>query len=165
MTVPISIIICLVFNIAGNLFYSLLIGTIFGFMLEMMGGTIVLRPLWSKLSVNIADTAQQKLTEMKSGFFPLFSASLIMGGCIVVDQFMASLAGEGAVSVVNFGSRLSYGLISVVGIAWIVLYPTFSELATKRDYQELRKIYLRFIGLCFVAILPLCLAISFFSRI
>ena len=70
--VPISIIICLAFNIAGDLFYSLLIGTIFGFVLEMAGGTIVLRRLWLKVT-EIAGAAQQKLTEMKSGFFPLFS--------------------------------------------------------------------------------------------
>lgn len=162
--VPLSIIVYLAFNIAGDLFYSLLIGTIFGFVLEMAGGTIVLRRLWSKLNENVADVAQRKFTEMKSGFFPLFSASLLMGGCIVVDQFMASIAGEGAVSIVNFGSKLAYGLISVVGIAWIVLYPTFSELANKREYQELRKIYLRFIGLCVIGILPFCLAVSFFSR-
>ena len=137
--VPISIIICLVLNIAEDLFYSLLIGTIFGFAVEMAGGTIALRSLWSKLTENVANAAEKKLTEMKSGFFSLFSASLIMGGCIVVDQFMASIAGEGAVSVVNFGSRLAFGLISVVGIAWIVLYPTFSELAIKREYQELKK--------------------------
>ena len=162
--VPISIIICLLLDLAGNLFYSLLLGTLIGYALEMAGGIFLLTRLWSKFFEHMGDIATQKFAEMKSGFLPLFSASLIMGGCVVVDQFMAVLAGEGAVSIVNFASRLPLGLISVVGITWIVLYPLFSELVTKKEDYELRKIYLRFVGLCFVVLLPLCLAVSLFSR-
>ena len=47
-----------------------------------------------KIGVNIADTAQQKLTEMKSGFSLSFQPALLWVDALE-DQFMASLAGEG----------------------------------------------------------------------
>ena len=38
---------------------------------------------------------------------------------------MAVLAGEGAVAIVNFGSRLTLGLLAIASVLWIVLFPHF----------------------------------------
>ena len=36
-----------------------------------------------------------------------------MSGCLIVDQTMAVLAGEGAVAMISFGNRLTLGLLSL----------------------------------------------------
>lgn len=162
--VPIVITVFILLNISGNLFYSLLIGTLAGYALETVFGIAALKNLWKNpLIKKSREQARTRLAEMRRNFIPLFSASLIMGGCIVVDQFMAVLAGGGAVSIVNFGTRLPFGLLSIIGVVWVVLYPIFSELVTKNKYQELRKLYLKSVKLSIFILLPSCFLGSYFS--
>ena len=154
--VPLSIIFCVTFDVAGNLFVSLLIGTVGGFGLEMIFGTIALLPSWKQFSKSVSADFELKLKEIKAGFPPLFAASLIMGGCVVVDQLMAAMAGEGAVSVVSFGSRLTLGLLSVVGTIWIILFPFFSEMVVKDQHQRLKRFFIYSLALGTLALVPFC---------
>ena len=131
ITVPISISFCIIIDVADSLFYSLILGTVLGYLLEMLIGTMLLRNLWIKKCSTIQSAGNDRFREMRSGFLSLFLSGLIMGGCIVVDQFMASIVGDGSVSIINFASRLPYGLLSVFGIIWVVLYPFFQSWLQK----------------------------------
>ena len=162
--VPLSIIFCVIFNVSGNLFVSLLIGTLCGFGLEMILGTIALLPSWKQFSKSVSEDFELKLKEIKAGFPPLFAASLIMGGCVVVDQLMASMAGEGAVSIVSFGSRLTLGLLSVVGTIWIILFPFFSEMVVKDQHQRLKRFFIYFLALGTLALVPFCSVLVMYSE-
>ena len=87
-----------------------------------------------------------------------------MGGCLVVDQLMATLAGEGAVAIINFGNRLTLGLISVSVIIWTVLYPYFIKFVSMNDYKSLRKSLGIFSFLIVTFLVPLCGGLALFSE-
>ena len=42
-------------------------------------------------------------------------SGFVMSGCLIVDQTMAVLAGEGAVAMISFGNR-ALGLLSLVAV-------------------------------------------------
>ena len=90
-------------------------------------------------------------------------SGIIISGCLIVDQVMASLAGKGAVAMINFGNKVPLGLISVLAILGTVLYPTFVKYASISEYDLLRKCFLRFSAISFLILFPMCVFISFFS--
>lgn len=61
----------------------------------------------------------------------------------LVDQTMASMLGEGAVSALGYASRISIGISSLtIGLVAPALLPHFSRLAVGAERQKLRQHYL-----------------------
>lgn len=139
--IPISIVIFLLLSSFENLFKSLVIGTVVGYAVEFILGFLlnwrVILTGFDK-SLKLLNTAY---SEIILSFKKLFTAKLVLALCLIVDQSMAFLAGPGSISVVNYGTRIPLGLISVLGIVWAVLFPTFSELVAKAQYRRLLSLY------------------------
>ena len=77
---------------------------------------------------------------------------------------MATLAAEGAVAMINFGNRISLGLISILAIVWAVLYPYFINYASINDFKSLRKSLGIFSLLIVILMVPFCGILAFFSE-
>ena len=140
-SVPLSIILCISINPLSNYFTSLLFGTLIGYILEAVIGFFSNRSLWVFAPKKLFNFSNKIFRSIRKNFYALFYANIVMAGCLVVDQFMASLAGQGAVSTINFGNRVPLGLISILAVIWTVLFPLFSELVSENKYRELGKLY------------------------
>ena len=164
ITVPLSIILCISINLSGNYFISLLLGTLIGYTLEAVIGLFLNRILWISSYKNILVFSNKVFRDIRKNFYPLFYANIVMAGCLVVDQLMASFAGQGAVSTINFGNRVPLGLISIVAVVWTVLFPLFSELVSEKKYHELDKLYSQSVLFSASGLLLLSGVGVFFSR-
>ena len=87
-----------------------------------------------------------------------------MSGCVIVDQTMAGLAGEGAVAMISFGNRLTLGLLSLSSVLWTVLFPQFIDRVINRRFHELRGSLIGLNVLVFVCGLFGCAILAFMSE-
>ena len=95
---------------------------------------------------------------------PLVTAGVVVSGCVVVDQTMAVLAGEGAVAMINFGNRVTLGLLSLVAVIWTVLFPHFIDKVVKRQYRELTQSFSRLIVVILLGGLCVCSGLALASE-
>jgi putative peptidoglycan lipid II flippase len=80
-------------------------------------------------------------------FASLALNNLVVGGSLFVDQWMASLLGGGAVSVLNYGSRLTSVLIALGPEALgVTLLPRFSCMAAENSKGQMRHLLNRFLA-------------------
>ena len=162
--VHISTITFLVFSSKNFIFEALLIGTLVGFLLELLISKFCIKELLIKLNFDLIKQKNREFSKIIKSMPNMILSGTIMGGCLVVDQVMALLAGNGAVAMINFGNKVPLGLISLIAIIWTVLYPNFIKYAAASDYISLRKYLFRFCILSFFILLPTCGTLSFFSQ-
>lgn len=153
----------LIFSPKEYIFESLLIGTSFGFFLEFIISKFCLREIFIKLNLNKIKRKSREFNHIFKSMPNMVLSGIIIYGCLIVDQVMALLAGEGAVAMINFGNKVPLGIISIVAISGTILYPTFIKYAAKSEYNLLRKSFLRFTTISFLILFPICVCISFFS--
>ena len=162
--VPVSIIIALLMSPKEFLFVGLIVGTLFGYLIEFLVGLMCLRNILPSITYRLIKIPHAGFVKIVGSMRPMFISGVIMSGCLVVDQSMALLAGGGAVATINYGNRVTLGLISVIAIFWTVLYPNFVSMAVTANFAELRATLWRFAGLGLLGLLPLCGLIAFFSE-
>lgn len=139
LCVPLVIIISCLASPEHLLIEALFFGTIAGYLIEAILASFFIRKFVSPPRANL-------LTESGDGFknlvrqWPALALSgLVMSGCLIVDQTMAVLAGEGAVAMISFGNRLTLGLLSLVAVLWTVLFPQFIDQVVNRQFQQLKR--------------------------
>ena len=160
--IPASIILCVVSNVAENYFISLLVGTILGYVLETIIGLLLNAKFLRSSQLPIQKNPETISPAVGEKFLQLFTANLILSGCLVIDQFMAFLAGSGAVSIINYSNRVPLGIISILGVIWMVLFPIFSELVVKAKHLQLKFFYIKFLIMAFfVLLLSSCIFFAF----
>jgi len=155
----------LIFSPTEYVFEYLLIGTTFGFFMEFIISQFCVKDVLIKLNISKIKKKSNEFYKILKSMPNMVISGTIMGSCLIVDQVMALLGGEGAVAMINFGNKVPLGLISVITIWGSVLYPTFVKYATKKKYDSLRNSFLRFSTISFLILLPICICISFFSDI
>ena len=153
----------LIFSPKEYMFEFLLIGTLFGFFLELIIGKFCLREIFVKLNVNKIKEESREFNKIVKSMPKMVISATILSSSLVIDQIMAMLAGEGAVAMINFGNKVPLGLISIITIWGTVLYPTFVQYATASEYNSLRKSFLRFSTTSVIIFFPVCGFLSFFS--
>ena len=161
-TVTITIIASLVLFSSTNLHLALIFGTLAGFAVEMLANLTAVR----KLLVNSRHgllSATDNFRGMLAKMPMLVGSAIIMNTCIIVDQFMAVLAGPGSVAAISFEIDLSLGLISITAAIWVVLYPVFSRLVSQKNFKQLRRQLFQSAGLVLTLGLPICGLIAYFS--
>lgn len=89
------------------------------------------RPGWSGLDPATGSALRQ--------FGAIIVATLLGSGSVVVDQAMAASLGPGAVSALNYGSKVPAVLLSLSAGLWTAALPHFSKVAAQRDYGALRR--------------------------
>ena len=153
----------LIFAPKEYVFEFLLIGTLFGFFLELIISKFCLRKIFLKLDFNKIKEEGREFNKIVKSMPKMVISATILGSSLIIDQIMAMLAGEGAVAMINFGNKVPLGLISIITIWGTVLYPTFIQYVTASRYNTLRKSFLRFSTISFVLFFIICGFISFFS--
>lgn len=162
--VPVSIIFGLVICPEEYIFIGLLLGTLIGYTVEFLLSSLQLRGISLGITWDSIWRQNAAFRRIAKSMGPMFVSGVIMGSCLIVDQIMAILAGEGAVAVINYGNKVALGLISVISIFWTVLYPIFVKMVTERDFQALRGLLWRFSLVGIICLVPLCGLIAYFSE-
>ena len=162
--IPLSIVIALTIFPENSIFEALLLGTIVGFTLEFAIGALCLRKVILKINYKTFNKTTMEFKKIIRAMPTMFLSGMIMSGCLVVDQLMAIFAGEGSISMINYGSRVSLGLISIVGITWTILHTNFVKYAATNNYISFKKTFLNFSLLSILILAPVCLSLSFFSK-
>jgi putative peptidoglycan lipid II flippase len=104
---------------------------------------------------------QQAIRALAVDTVPLVLSSGLLASSLVVDQAMASYAGPGGPSVLNYGGKLvSLVLAVLVASLTTAVFPSFSRMVSQERWQELRDTLTTILRLVFVATLPLTLALA-----
>ena len=73
-------------------------------------------------------------------FLPTMTASLIVQFMLLIDAYLASLLGDGALSQLYYGDRLAQLPLAIIGIALgMALLPTLSRALEDNDQQAARR--------------------------
>lgn len=148
---------------AEYIFECLLAGTLLGFFMELIVSKFCLREIFTKFDINKIKKRSREFHKIVKSMPNMIVSGTIMGGCLIVDQVMALLAGEGAVAMINFGNKVPLGLLSIITIWGTVLYPSFVKYAAASAFNSLRKSFMRFSTISFLILFPICVFIAFFS--
>jgi len=161
---PLTIIVALVGRGTNWGIYSLVVGTLIGFIVQaIMIGVglrrqgLNLRPQWNIKSPHVRTVMRQ--------YAPLLAAAFLMSATNLVDQAMASRLRPGSIAVLNYGSRLvAVGLGLTAASIATAAFPFFSRLVVHKDWPTLwqtLRVYLRWI---FIITVPILFLISAFSE-
>lgn len=116
--------------VAGPVIGSLLQLVIIGFALRRRG--YGLRPRWSGWSAG-------SIGELGKDLWPLIGGAAVLTLVSLAPQFMAARLGEGNVSVLAYGQKLTTVLSSIAGAAVAtVTQAYFSRLVALKDWEHLR---------------------------
>ena len=145
--------------------YSLVFAATMGAFLEL----IVL--LWLMIRTRVMPTFAwggftPELMQVFTQFFPLIAGTVLMAGTTITDQAMATMLPTGAVSALNYGSKLPAVANTLIsGAIGTAVLPYFSRMIAAGDWNGVLKTYSSFVRFTFVATLPisvLLIALSYF---
>lgn len=95
---------------------------------------------------------------------PFLMGGVAFGSAAVVDQTMAAWLPAGSVAVLSYSDKLCTVVLAVTaGPASDVLFPHFSELVARRDWQGLRKRLFTSAAVIVGAALPMTLVLCVFA--
>lgn len=137
--VPSLIIISCLLAPEHLLLHALFIGTIAGYAVETILASICIRDSLTMPGVRRFSNIAESFAPLLRQWPPMVASSIVISGCVIVDQTMAILAGEGAVAMISFGNRLTLGLLSLASVLWTVLYPQFIDQVNNRRFRQLRQ--------------------------
>ena len=143
---PIAIIGSLA--IAGPHVYWLAAGSSVGALAETVALSLALRglkmPLLSRTSPRLPRGVEVAIHQYGS----LAITNFVLGGSLFLDQSMAAMLGFGAISILNYGTRLVAVLIAVGPEALgITLLPRFSQMAVEDEQKHLRPALYKFLAI------------------
>ena len=150
LCVPLVIIVSCLSAPTHLLIEALFFGTIAGYFVEAILASFFIRKFVLLPKLNPFASNGDDFWHLMRQWPTLAVSGFVMSGCLIVDQTMAVLAGEGAVAMISFGNRLTLGLLSLVAVLWTVLFPQFIDQVVSRQFQQLRR---SLIGLNIVVII------------
>ena len=162
-TVPVCIITFLVFFPHLDALAMLVAGTVCGYFLEMVFNFFATKN-YIRLFEKLQPIPKNDEKVARKQIILLVASTAILNLNLVIDQIMAQLAGDGAVASVSFGNKITLGIISVLAVFWIVLYPKFSELIHKKEFLRLRKKYIFWNILIIGVGFPICCLLAIYSE-
>ena len=159
-----SILLALVTAPKEYMFEALLLGTLFGRFLELVVSGSYLSDVFLRFHYNLIKETSIGFKKIVTSMPPMVMSGVIMNGCLIIDPIMATLAGDGSVAMIQFGSVVPLGFITIISVFWTVLYSNFVKLAAMNDYTSLKRSLWRFCGIGIVALFPLCGSFAYFSE-
>lgn len=162
--VPTVIIVSCLMAPQHLLLHALFIGTIAGHFLETIIASFCIRGSLTMPGVRLISNIGDSFTSLLRQWPPMVASSIVVSGCVIVDQTMAVLAGEGSVAMISFGNRLTLGLLSLVSVLWIVLFPQFIDQVTNRHFRQLRRSLVGINAVVIVLGLLGCAVLAFMSE-
>ena len=164
ITVPVSSIIALYIWRSAFGVHALVIGTIVGFLLELLllgwGLKWYKNPLILRWPGN-----SPALRQVIGQYLPMVAGMALLGGSTFVDTAMAAALNPGSVAALNYGSKMVVGILGIgVGSLGTVVLPFFSKLVSIGDWTTLRHILKTYSLLILLVTIPLTLLLFVFSE-
>lgn len=163
-TLPLSIMITLVLKGEQWGIFSLVAGTLIGFVTGAVLIGFVLRGQGFQLRPKL-DRNNPNLRTMMRQFVPIVTGVFLMSSTTLVDQTMAAMLQAGSVAVLSYGSKLvSMGLGLTAASIGTAAFPYFSRQVAQKDWLSLSqtlRFYLRWI---FIITVPVMLLVFLFSE-
>ncbi|MBO1579766.1 murein biosynthesis integral membrane protein MurJ [Bacillus sp. XF8] len=102
----------------------------------------------------------KKFREMCKRVGPVFLGSSVLQINLIIDSMLASTIGSGALSILNYASKLNVLITHVIGLAIAtVAFPTLSELAARKNTVEFTNVLKRVVNMTCIIIVPVTLII------
>ena len=162
--VPLSSIIALLGWHSTFGIYALAIGTIVGFILELLilvwglkRQKIAQMPRWHDNSPAIRQVIHQ--------YLPMVAGALLMSSTTLVDGAMAAMLDPGSVASLNYGNRI-VGVLLVIATTALgtAVFPSFSKLVSVGDWLGIRRLLKTYSGLILGVTIPITLLLAFTSE-
>ncbi len=159
--IPVTVIVFILF-LANHLgIYALALGTLVGFLFEMIILTIGVKRYipFSRISWNL-DVRNKQMFQVIKQYIPMIAGAFLMGSTTLVDQSMASMLGSGSVSALNYGDKLISFVLSISAFSLsTAVFPYFSKMVAG-DAQDslnflLKKIIRYVLVLSFFSVIPI----------
>lgn len=139
---------------------SLAAGTSLGFVAECLilsaitiGSGFLSLPKPGMLTGNLREVVHQ--------YWPMVTGTLLMSSSMVVDQSMAASLGSGNVSILNYAGKLVALVLAVVAASLsTALFPRFSHLIAAGEWDELRRMLVRFSRGVLIVSVPVVIGLS-----
>ena len=142
------IVIIFSMAIAGPGVYWLAAGTTAGVLAETSALRLGLRGL--RMPLFLQSASRQKLWGHVAlrDYGSLAVTNFVLGSSLFLDQSMAAMLGFGAVSILNYGTRLVAVLIAIGPEALgIILLPRFSQMVVEDGHTRLRRVLKRYVSI------------------
>lgn len=139
--------------------YGLLVG--FGIQVLLLGWAL------HKRGVQIGihrSTSSPALNQVFQQYLPMIAGAFLMGGTTLVDQAMATPLGQGSVSALNYGIKLSSLILQTGALAvGTAVLPYFSRMIAHEDWRAVRSTLRTYLGLAILASTAMSLFLILFS--
>lgn len=101
-----------------------------------------------------------KIKDMSKRVVPVFVGSSVLQINLIIDSILASAIASGALSILNYASKLNVLVTHVIGLAIAtVVFPTLSELAAKGSKLEFADTLRNAIKMTSIIIIPITVLI------
>ena len=160
---PVAIVLSLI--VAGRSVYWLAVATTLGALAETVALALAVRrlkiPLFSPGSSRWHPGNETPVREYAS----VAVTNFVLGGTLFLDQSMAAMLGSGAVSILNYGTRLVPVLIAVGPEALgITLLPRFSQMMVQGGHSQAGPFLKRFLAAAMAGSAIIAGILIWFSR-
>ena len=164
VTVPLASIIALLAWHSTLGIYALAIGTVVGFIFELVilawglkRLKFALIPRWHANSPAIRQVIRQ--------YLPMVAGAFLMSGTTLVDGAMAAMLDPGSVASLNYGNRIISVILAIATTALgTAVFPSFSKLVSDGHWLEIRRLLKTYSGLILSVTVPLALLFAFTSE-
>lgn len=110
--------------------------------------------------------ARRDLRRLLGQWVPIMAGSVLMASSTIVDQAMAAALLPGSVARLEYGTRLVAVVTSLgSGVLGVAVVPYFSQLVSRGDFDGLRQVVRRWIGLTVAASLPVVVVLAVWSEL
>src|SRR5262249_19546958 len=148
--IPLSILLALIFILQRFGIYTLAIGNVTGFALELIVIILAVKHYGVRWNCRwSAATPALKQVLHQSG--PAFISAIVMSSWFLIDQSMAAMLSPGSVSALNYANRIialpaSMAIIALGNAAT----PFFSRLVIEKKWEEVRHTIHRYLFMIFI---------------
>jgi len=160
---PASIIMLIYFqNDIGVI--SIGYGIIVGAFLQLLLSWLKASRFFSFTTINLNNLREHYRTVTKK-YSVLLGSGLFIGLIGITDQSFATLAGDGAVSSLNYAQKLPALLDGVIiMVLGTILFSTFSENISLSKHKENQLFYFKTLKIVFISTLLISIVLSYFSQ-
>lgn len=139
--------------------YGLLVG--FGMQVLLLGWALHKRGIRIGIHRGVPSPA---LNQVFQQYLPMIAGSLLMSGTTLVDQAMATPLGQGSVSALNYGIKLSSLILQTGALAvGTAVLPYFSRMIAHEDWRGVRSTLRAYLGLTLLTSAFMSLFLILFS--
>ncbi len=164
VTLPVSVMITLLLGGKQCGIFSLVAGTLIGF----LSGAVLIGSLLHGSGVKLRlqiDRNNPNLRLMMRHFVHIVVGILLMSSTSVVDQAMAGMLQAGSLSVLNYGSKLvNMGLGLTAASIGTAAFPYFSKQVAQKDWLSLSNTLRLCLRWIFIGTIPVVLFVLVFSE-